>query len=88
MGSWDTLFDVLFPDMDGNVSTAAQHLALDTHNTLVYSKNDSHLIVTIGIDDSVIVESDDVLLVCKADQAQKVRDVVEHLKKHRQEKYL
>ncbi len=40
------------------------------------------------IDDTVIVDAGDVLLVCKSDQAQKVRDVVEHLKKHRQEKYL
>ncbi len=88
VGSWDTLFDVLFPDMDGNVSATAQHLALETHNTLVYGKNDGRLIVTIGMDDTVIVDSDDVLLICKSDQAQKVRDVVEHLKKHRQEKYL
>ncbi len=88
VGSWDTLFDVLFPDMDGNVATTSQHLALETHNTLVYGNNSERLIVTIGIDDSVIVDAGDVLLVCKADQAQKVRDVVEHLKKHRQEKYL
>ena len=88
VGSWDTLFDVLFPDMNGNVSTAAQHLAIDTHNTLIYGKNDERLIVTIGMDDTVIVDAEDVLLVCKSDQAQKVREVVEHLKKHRQEKYL
>jgi mannose-1-phosphate guanylyltransferase len=88
VGSWDTLFDVLFPDMNGNISTAVQHLAIDTHNTLVYGKNDERLIVTIGMDDTVIVDADDVLLICKSDQAQKVRDVVEHLKKHRQEKYL
>jgi mannose-1-phosphate guanylyltransferase len=88
VGSWDTLFDVLFPDMDGNVSTTGQHLALETHNTLVYGKNEERLIVTIGMDDTVIVDADDVLLICKSDQAQKVRDVVEHLKKHRQEKYL
>ncbi len=88
VGSWDTLFDVMFPDMDGNVSSTAQHLALETHNTLVYGNNAERLIVTIGMDDSVIVDAGDVLLVCKSDQAQKVRDVVEHLKKHRQEKYL
>ena len=88
VGSWDTLFDVLFPDMNGNVSTASQHLALETHNSLVYGSNGERLIVTIGIDDTVIVDAGDVLLVCKSDQAQKVRDVVEHLKKHRQEKYL
>jgi mannose-1-phosphate guanylyltransferase len=88
VGSWDSLFDVLMPDMNGNVSTNAQHLALDTHNTLVYSSNDDHLVVTIGLDDIVIVDAGDVLMVCKVDQSQKVKDVVEHLKRHHQEKYL
>lgn len=88
VGSWDTLFDVLFPDMNGNVSASAQHLAIETHNTLVYGNNNERLIVTIGLDDTVIVDADDALLVCKADQAQRVREVVEHLQKHRQEKYL
>jgi mannose-1-phosphate guanylyltransferase len=88
VGSWDALFDVLFPDMNGNVSNGSQHLAIETHNTLVYGNNHERLIVTIGLDDTVIVDADDTLLVCKTDQAQKVREVVEHLKKHRQEKYL
>jgi mannose-1-phosphate guanylyltransferase/mannose-6-phosphate isomerase len=44
--------------------------------------------VTIGLDDMVVVDADDVLMICKTDQSQKVRDVVEHLKKHNQEKYL
>jgi mannose-1-phosphate guanylyltransferase len=88
VGSWDSLFDVLLPDMNGNVATSAQHLALDTHNTLVYSKTDERLVVTIGLDDIVIVDAGDVLMVCQVDQSQKVKDVVEHLKKHHQEKYL
>ncbi len=88
VGSWDTLFDVLLPDMDGNVTVNAPHLALETNNTLVYGANNERLIVTIGLDDTVVVDSGDVLLICKSDQAQKVRDVVEHLKKYRQEKYL
>lgn len=88
VGSWDTLFEVLFPDMRGNVSAQSQHLAIETHNTLVYGQAGERLVVTIGMDDTVIVDTDDVLLVCKADQAQKVREVVDHLRKHRQEKYL
>ena len=88
VGSWDSLFDVLLPDMNGNVATSAQHLAVDTHNTLVYSKTDERLVVTIGLDDVVIVDAGDVLMVCQVDQSQKVKDVVEHLKKHHQEKYL
>ncbi|HLE91554.1 MAG TPA: mannose-1-phosphate guanylyltransferase, partial [Anaerolineales bacterium] len=35
VGSWNSLFEILLPDMNGNVATSAQHLALDTHNTLV-----------------------------------------------------
>lgn len=89
VGSWDSLFEVLLPDMNGNVATSTyHHLALDTHNTLVYGGSDERLVVTIGLDDIVIVDAGDVLMICKVDQSQKVRDVVEHLKKHNQEKYL
>jgi len=89
VGMWSSLFEVLLPDMNGNIATNSNlHLAHETNNTLVYSGAGDKLIVTIGVDDMVIVDGGDVLLVCKTDQSQKVRDVVEHLKKHRQEKYL
>ena len=88
VGSWDSLIEVLLPDMNGNIAQNAQHLALDSHNSLIYSNDNQRLVVTIGVDDMVLVDTGDVLLVCKSDQAQKVRDVVEHLRKHRQEKYL
>lgn len=89
VGSWDSLFEVLMPDSDGNIPVNAEHLALDTHNVLVYGNGDNQrLIVTIGLDDIVVVDTGDVLMVCKTDQSQRVRDVVEHLKKTNQEKYL
>ena len=89
VGSWDSLFEVLLPDMDGNIGVNGQHLALETHNTLIYgAPGNERLIVTIGVDDMVVVDAGDVLLICKSDQSQKVRDVVAHLKKHHQERYL
>ena len=89
VGSWDSLFEVLMPDMNGNIGVNGQHLALDTHNTLIYGVHGSErLVVTIGIDNMVVVDAGDVLLICKSDQSQKVRDVVAHLKKHHQERYL
>ncbi|GAB4494273.1 MAG: mannose-1-phosphate guanylyltransferase [Anaerolineales bacterium] len=89
VGSWNSLFEVLLPDMSGNIVTNGHHLALETNNTLVYGMPGSErLVVTIGVDDMVVVDAEDVLLVCKADQAQKVKNVVEHLRKHRQERYL
>jgi mannose-1-phosphate guanylyltransferase len=88
VGSWDSLFEVLLPDMTGNIAINAQHLALETHNTLIYGEGAERLIVTIGMDDVVVVDTGDVLLICKSDQSQQVREVVAHLKKHRQERYL
>jgi len=88
VGSWDSLYEVLVPDANGNIAVNAEHIEIDSHRTLVYSANSQRLMVTIGLDDVVVVDSGDVLLVCKADQAQRVRDVVEQLKKNNQEKYL
>jgi mannose-1-phosphate guanylyltransferase len=89
VGMWSSLFEVLMPDMNGNIATNGNlHLAHETHNTLVYGGNGERLIVTIGVDDMVIVDAGDVLMVCKTDQSQKVRDIVGHLKKHHQEKFL
>ncbi len=89
VGAWSSLFEVLLPDMRGNIAANdAVHLAHETNNTLVYGGDLERLVVTIGVDDMVVVDTNDVLLICKADQSQKVKEVVEHLKKHRQEKYL
>jgi len=89
VGLWESLFEVLSPDMNGNIAANnGRHLAHESNNTLVYGSSDERLIVTIGVDDMIIVDTEDILLVCKSDQSQKVREVVEHLRKHRQEKYL
>jgi mannose-1-phosphate guanylyltransferase len=87
VGSWDSLFDIVSSDKDGNRAVNSSHLAFDTHNSLVYSSR-KKLVVTIGLNDLIIIDSGDALLVCRRDQAQQVRQVIEHLKKHNQEEYL
>ncbi|MCE7905020.1 MAG: mannose-1-phosphate guanyltransferase [Anaerolineae bacterium CFX3] len=88
VGSWDSLFDVHITDKDGNIVFANQHIAEDTHHSLVYDNGGERLIVTIGVDDLVVVDTRDVLLVCHKDHAQKVRKVVDSLKNSEHEKYL
>jgi len=87
VGSWDSLFDVLLPDDEGNVVVKSEHMLLETHDSLIYS-NEKKLVVTIGLDDLIIIDSSDALLVCRRDQAQQVRRVIENLKKNQQEEYL
>ena len=50
---------------------------MDTRSSLIYVNQPHRLIVTIGIEDLVVVDTGDVLLVCRKDQAQKVRQVRE-----------
>ncbi len=85
VGSWDSLFDVLPADKQGNIVVGGQHIGLDTHQSLVYVNQEHRLIVTIGVKDLVVVDTGDVLLVCRKDQAQKVRQVVKKLKDSGQE---
>lgn len=85
VGSWDSLFDVLPADSQGNIVVGGQHIGLDTHQSLVYVNQEHRLIVTIGVEDLVVVDTGDVLLVCRKDQAQKVRQVVKKLKDSGQE---
>ncbi len=80
VGSWDSLFDVLLPDENGNIVFSGEHIALDTAKSLVYGNRDGRLIVTIGVEDLIIVDSGDVLLICNVNDAQKVRHVVSMLR--------
>jgi mannose-1-phosphate guanylyltransferase len=88
VGSWDSLFDVLLPDENGNIVFSGHHMGIDTHASLVYGNHDNKLVVTIGVDDLIIVDAGDVLLVCRKDHAQQVRQAVLNLKNSEQERYL
>ncbi len=88
IGSWDALFNVIPGDKDGNIIIGGEHTGLDTHQTLVYMAQKHRLIVTIGIDNLVVVDTGDVLLVCNKNQAQNVRYVVNQLRLNGQEVYL
>ena len=87
VGSWGALYEVLKLDRNGNhfKGRSPANIALDTHNTLVFSDK---LTVTIGVDDIVIVETPDALLVCHKDRTQDVREVVNKLLTNKYYKYL
>ncbi len=82
VGSWAALDTLLQPRDGGNVGVG-EHVAIDTRRCVVYSPD--KLVATVGVDDLVIVETDDALLVCRKDRAQEVRRVVEVLEQQQRE---
>jgi mannose-1-phosphate guanylyltransferase len=85
VGSWATLLDIVPSDDQGNV-VSGEHLAIDTTRTLV--RGQERLIVTIGLEDMIIVDTQDALLVCPTDRAQDVKAVVDRLKREGQDDLL
>ena len=87
IGNWNSLFDVLIPDNDGNIVFRGNHYPIKTSGSLVYGNDDDRLIVTIGVDNLIIVDTGDILLVTRKDHAADVRQVVDKLKNSSKEKY-
>ena len=88
VGSWESLFDSLEADADGNVVMRGSPLSIDTQGTLICGDTPDRLIVTIGVKDLVIVDTGNALLVCDRKEAQKVREVVRQLRETGREDYL
>lgn len=76
VGSWSALWDVSEQDDAGN----ARHgdvIAVDSRNSYAYARR---LVALVGVDDLVVVETDDAILVARKDRVQQVKDVVARLK--------
>jgi mannose-1-phosphate guanylyltransferase len=83
IGTWEALLNILDRDSAGNVVVGADHLSVETTDTLIHTVRGSsraRLIATIGVSDLVIVDTEDVLLVCRRDRSQEVKALVDHLK--------
>ncbi|WP_094603841.1 Alginate biosynthesis protein AlgA [Sporomusa silvacetica DSM 10669] len=77
IGSWDAIYDVLAKDHSGN-ALQGDCLPIDCSNTLMLGRN--RLIAGLGLEDVLVVETDDVIVVAKRGESQKVKDVVAELK--------
>ena len=76
VGSWSALWEVSEQDGDGN----AHHgdvIAVDSRNSYAYARR---LVALVGVDDLVVVETDDAVLVARKDRVQQVKEVVARLK--------
>ncbi|MFA7466948.1 MAG: mannose-1-phosphate guanylyltransferase/mannose-6-phosphate isomerase [Desulfotomaculaceae bacterium] len=78
LGSFDTFYDQFAADGKGNISFGSDIL-IDADNNLIYTGTDK-AVALIGVDDLIIVDERDALLICKREQSQKVKAVVERLK--------
>jgi mannose-1-phosphate guanylyltransferase/mannose-6-phosphate isomerase len=85
VGSWSALWDLAKKDASGNATRGDVQLQ-DTKGSLVFG--DRRLVATLGVEDLIIVDSDDALLVADRSRSQDVREVVEDLKRANRSEHL
>jgi mannose-1-phosphate guanylyltransferase len=78
IGSWSVLKDSLTGNPD-NHYVKGEHFDIGSKNLLVYGSK--KLITTVGLKDLIIVDTDDVILICDKNNTQQVKKIVEELEK-------
>jgi len=85
LGSWQSIYDVSKKDEHNNVMLG-HVLDEGSKNSFVYAS--SKLVATIGLEDTVLVETDDAILACKKDRTQDVKKIFDILKKQNDNTHL
>jgi mannose-1-phosphate guanylyltransferase len=85
VGSWTALERINELDEHGNV-IRGNILNLDTKRCIIESNG--KLIATLGVEDLIIVDTEDVTLICRKDKAQEIKLLIKELKMQKLEKYL
>jgi mannose-1-phosphate guanylyltransferase len=78
VGSWDEVVRLTPIDGDGNALRGTV-IAKDSHRNYIDAGN--KVVATIGIEDVIVVVTDDAVLICKKGKSQDVKEVVDYLRR-------
>jgi mannose-1-phosphate guanylyltransferase len=84
IGNWDRFFDLLETDSNGNLILCNENVHIDTRGSLIFQHldiNREKLIAVLGIEDMIVVDTEDVTLICPRHRAEEVRTLVQTLSK-------
>lgn len=85
LGSWQSIYDVSKKDEQNNV-LVGNVIDEGSKNSFVYSS--SKIVATIGLEDTIVVETEDAIMACKKDKAQDVKKIFDTLKKQNNDTHL
>ena len=77
LGGWQSLPRRLGTDTDGN-TIVGKHIGLNTNDSIVRT-DDGHLVVTLGLKDTIVVHTPDATLVAKRHDEESIRQIVKKL---------
>ena len=85
VGDWRAVYDHSEKDEHGN----ALHGNAIVHDaSRCYVQADDRLVVLVGMHDTIVIDTDDAVLVCHRENTQRVKQVVEYLHAHQLDEYV
>ncbi len=85
VGSWDAVYQLSQKDTSNNVSEG-EVITIDTNDCFVSSQK--KLIALVGVDDLVVVESDDAIVICRRGHSQDVKDIIDFMRRRQIHEFL
>jgi mannose-1-phosphate guanylyltransferase len=87
LGTWTSVYDNLEKDYLENAVSGTNVIIIDATKNVVHADNQK-LIVLQGLDDFIVVDTKDVLLICKKDKEQAIKEYVAEVKRNKGDKYI
>jgi len=87
LGTWNSAYDNLEKDYLGNAVAGDNVMIIDATKCMVSAPHEKLLLLQ-GLDDFIVVDSEDVLLICKKDNEQQIKEYVAEVKRNKGDKYL
>lgn len=87
LGSWNSAYENLEKDYFGNAVSGANVMVIDAVKNVVYA-DDKKLVLLQGLEDFIIVDTPDVLMICKRDKEQDIKEFTVEVKRNKGERFL
>lgn len=87
LGTWNSAWDNMPKDYFNNAVAGDHVMIVDARNSMIHVP-DNKLVLLQGLDDFIVVDTKDVLMICKKDKEQEIKDYVAEIKRNKGDKYL
>ncbi|RYG00692.1 MAG: mannose-1-phosphate guanylyltransferase, partial [Chitinophagaceae bacterium] len=87
LGTWNSAYENLDKDYLANAVAGENVIVIDSTKCVVKAPNNK-LVMLQGLDDFIVVDTDDVLLICKKEKEQEIKEYVAEVKRNKGDKFL
>lgn len=87
LGTWNSAYENMEKDYLGNAASGEHVMVIDATRCMVHGKDDK-LYLLQGMDDYILVDTDDVLLICKKEKEQEIKEYVAEVRRNKGDRFL